>query len=371
MPLLAIIHLQSFGFILHAGFLAIPFLFFNKLAFKSLKFDFFEIWLVLSAVTGAVLLMRGLPLSVYIPQVIPTAIPPVLIILYKIFNVPAKKLDELITKTLKVSFYIGSAYFIAEWLLIQKLQLIPLCDFSTWFNGHEVDQYCAPGRSMMIGFLIFKDIGFAYLMGCYFSLEKDSVKKQLANFVLIFFTLVITDSITLIAIFFLILVVQNTRLIRKHFHYAFFAFLCMVAVFFHTSTFMRIMSYLTLELNLTNYLPVSVTCESLLFSLNGINSSCNSNEVHSLFYLYKFGILPTLGWYFSFLMSCYYFVKFKLTRIDNRLLYFNLVFVMNALHYSGAESWGINFIFVTILYLAHIKLQADEQAEQKTKREEL
>lgn len=355
MPLLALLHIQHYGFLFHLGFLVIPFLFYSKINIKNLSFGFFEIWLIVSLFSSALLLTAGMEKGIFVSQVLPILFPPALIVLFKILDVDESKLYKLLDSVLYYSFYIGSSYFIGEWLLVQKLKLFSQCDFSTWFNGHIVDQYCAPGRRMLIGFLIFKDFGLAFIMGSYFSLRKGSLKKQSINFVLIFLCLVLTDSITLIAIFFLLLIIQNASQIKKHFQIAFFIFLSLVSVFFQTSTFSRIMSYITLELNLTNYLPVYSGCDFKLYSLDSFNISCNSNEVHSLYYLIKFGILPTVCWYLAFIMSVFYIVKAELNKRNARLLYFNLVFVLSAIHYSGAESWGINFIFVMILYLANSK----------------
>jgi hypothetical protein len=182
------------------------------------------------------------------------------------------------------------------------------------------------------------------------------------------------------------------------------------ALFFYTDLYERYFAYLIvgqIHGALLNYFPRLEDCGTTLLvgKLTKPYNICEAREVHSLHWIIKYGLLTQIGWIFFslypiylFLKKCFYrfsyleiltfsivmtlasyFMKIKLWDIANFIFiliflilikkYSNkifqcipspkyffpiLAFIIPAIHYSGAELWGNNyvfFLFITLFYL--------------------
>lgn len=124
----------------------------------------------------------------------------------------------------------------------------------------------------------------------------------------------------------------------------------------------RIMIYLKNPEILTPFFNVPIgSClkVNLLLNFPTISNStvCSLKELHSFTQMNRWGILPTFGWYYLFLIipcKTYFNIKKNLNSYDAGELkkYYLplLMFVFSgALHYESAQAWGANYLFVILI----------------------
>lgn len=99
------------------------------------------------------------------------------------------------------------------------------------------------------------------------------------------------------------------------------------------------------------FLPETVYCSvsDFFVSPSFFNViGCRSREVNFLEPLFRYGALPTVAWYLPILFILIFSLKFFLKgrfHIPKVFLPF-WAFLIAGFHYSGVESWGINYFFV-------------------------
>lgn len=127
-------------------------------------------------------------------------------------------------------------------------------------------------------------------------------------------------------------------------------------VFFNSRTYERVIKYATIEREMVSKSVPSLEGCSLLKSLwvknFGVANGCDLGEVHLVKKaLSSVGIIPMLPWFIWFLLPIYIFLKRRKWSEDLRCPEFLgiISLYLCSLHYSPVESWGINFIFFTLV----------------------
>lgn len=354
MPILAFFNLQSYGFLVHV--LVILSLFFCARGFRpSVKeLKFYYLWLFFSGISLYLLTLIDLRYKESWRQLFSIMTPAVVPIILVSLKFDEKKFVNMLEKLLGSLFYVGSFYIIVEWVLL-KNQIFDQCKIASWFHGAHNSQYCNSGRPMVTGFYVFKDISLALIVATFFSF-KDWSNKKIIGFraFLLLINLIIVDSIT---IFFLVLPLTTLKFYKKIKGnvYLFYLVFIVIAFFFQfTYTYTRIHSYFIHELDLSRFLPEIAGCQwgrGILIDARH-SEFCDSREIHSMFYLFKFGLMPTIFWYSMIAHSAWIAMcQFLKNRQIMPILYFNVTMTMAMVHYSGIEGWGVNFLVASIYLL--------------------
>lgn len=354
-PILASVGLQSYGPYVHVLAIASIFTSASGIALNFKEIKFYVIWLLFSIVSIFVLKYNDPEFENSLRQLLSIMAPALVPFLIISLKIDTQKLNNNIGKLLSAIFYVGTIYVLFEWVLL-KNNVFNQCQIASWFTGTYNVQYCNTARQMVTGFYIFKDVSLALIVATFFSFKEWNNKKiVLIRVILLALSLIIVDSLTvlLFIIPLVLLKFYNSVMNNRKFYYLFFI-LCLFAFQF-TPSYERLNSYILHELDLSKFLPQIQGCQLGvgLFIDNQISQVCDSREVHSMFYLFKFGLLPTVFWYSMIAHSGIIALKQFLTRkaIDS-LLYFNIAMTMSMIHYSGIEGWGVNFLVVSIYLLA-------------------
>lgn len=355
LPLFAVMGIRSLGPILHVLVFLSPLLLYKKFSLSFKGFGPFVLLTVWSLVSSILLLAKGLAPGVYLAMIAPITAPFLFLLLIVVFANDLPSWEKVARLVLRIGFFSGSLYLFLEWLLISKFHVISQCDWASFLGGSYDAQYCDTNRYMLFGFFVYKDMSLAIIMGGFLSFSNWREKFwTCARVLLMIFSLFAVDSLVLSGVFLVLLGVRFRKQLKGNLLLPAFLFLSLLNMFLYTRSFRRLRDYLVNELNLHNFIPSTGGCsrENWFFTLDGTSQFCHSKEVHSLFYMFKFGVLATLSWYFSFLIVTVLFCWdwFK-DRPVTTLMYFPLVFILNAAHYSGAESWGVNFICFLVFYI--------------------
>lgn len=354
-PLFAAFNLREVGSILHIVTFLSPLIMYRNFSFDLRKFYLFSLLTIWSLLASAVLFYKGLDLKIWLEMVAPITMP-FLFVMGILFFSNDKKIWLKVTKTiLSIGFYGGSLYLLGEWFFIAQLKWMSQCEWASFVTNAYNIQYCDTNRVMPVGFFVYKDMSLAIIMAGFFSFENWKDKRLiLLRTALLLFSVLSVDSLILSGVFLLVLPIRFWSSIRGNLVFPLFLILSFVNIFLYSKSFVRIRDYLVNELNLNNFIPTVSGCSksTLFFQLDGAWLHCHSKEVHSLLYLFKFGVLATFSWYFIFLWMLLLCFK-DWIRFGNlaTLMFFPLVFIFNAVHYSGAESWGVNFLIFLIFYL--------------------
>lgn len=364
MPIVATLEIYQFSFIFHS-FLFISFLFLKdwKTKLQAPRAIYIS-WSLLAALSFVILFNIDVPKNLLKSQVLPFVVPAFFPLFLNILNIEKEKLLSFFYKLCTYIFYLGSFWFIGEYFFVHILKIVSQCDFASWLHGQENIQYCQTSRKMPVGFIIYKDISLSLLIGCYFLFKNIRLRNQIFNTVLILLNLVIVDSLTLFFTFFVILSLKHYNYIKNNFWKALILVLFSLNLFTFTNSFKRIFDYIFSDLDLSSFLPIysEPKWENIFYTAQGINEQWNSQEFHSLYYLFQYGFFATLPWYLFWIISLVLAIKeIKKHQKLTSFLIFNMVLVFSGLHYSGAEAWGINLIFCALTFLAIENLYKEKQ----------
>tara|TARA_Y100001958_G_C21241349_1_gene569191 strand:- start:945 stop:2120 length:1176 start_codon:yes stop_codon:yes gene_type:complete len=356
LPLFAFIGIRSMGPVLHILVFLSPLLLYKKFSLNFRGFGPFILVTVWSLVSTILFLAKGMSLGAYSSTIAPITTPFLLVFGILVFSNDVDSWRKVARWVLAISFYLGSMSLIAEWLVISKLNLISQCDWASFVANSFDSQYCNTNRFMPVGFFVYKDMSLAILLGGFFAFSNWKNKWEVAlRVALVLFSLWIVDSIVLTGIFLVVSVIRFYVVARRNLLlYATSLLLIFLNLFSYSRSFYRLRDYLVNELNLHNFIPSTGGCsdEFWLFQLDGASEYCSSKEIHSLLSMFRFGVLGTLSWYLSlavmFIIFCYDWIK---RRPITTLMYFPIVFIFNASHYSGIESWGVNYLSFIIFYV--------------------
>jgi hypothetical protein len=354
MPIIAIFKIQQFGFYFHVLILAAPL--FLKDNFSNFKIPrpIYIIWALVGAISFLVLLKIGVEKNFLKSQVLPFVIPCFFPAYLDLLNINTGRLKQFFERIALYTFYAGSIYIIVEYFAIHGIQLTSQCDYTAWFFGEKSSQYCNTMRKMPIGFLVYKDFSLSLILATFFSLKPKELKFKLLNISLVIVNMILVDSITLSFVFLAVITLKHIKFIKENIKTSLLIILILMNIFSFTPTFQRIFGYLLAELNLSTFLPIlnGFQFENLFFTKNGIGEFYNSQEFHSLFYLFRYGVLASIGWYSFWILSSIFIIKeiYLKNGLNSRLL-FNAVFLLSGLHYSGAETWGVNLLFCIVVFI--------------------
>jgi len=130
----------------------------------------------------------------------------------------------------------------------------------------------------------------------------------------------------------------------------------------------RMKTYIDAPSSLFNaYIPkLECSMSSLIWNnhpLSSVVSSCSFGELHVFSRIPEVGLVPELGWLFSLLIPAYFLTQYKgLSPRKRAICMFTFAFTFSALHYSGAEAWGNNYLYLFAL-AALLKTEHDSVLE--------
>jgi len=98
----------------------------------------------------------------------------------------------------------------------------------------------------------------------------------------------------------------------------------------------------------------------------GYNGMCSFSEIHSLSYIPEFGLIPMLPWLLVLFSPLYFFSQYKkLPRSVLPSLLMMICYLGGAIHYSGVENWGNNYVFLLgLLSILTISLNKKKLSDQ-------
>lgn len=359
LPILAAFGIQAYGYLGHLLLFLIPFFLKGGLKRGGRRFSRFHVVWVFISLFYFIYLLFNKSSFVQLRTASPFLVVSFFPLSLDYLGLCKKKLEEFVSIFLKFIFYFGSIWLLSEYVIIHFFNLLTQCGFASWLEGAESSLYCGTSRKMVFGFTNYKDTSVGIIVGSYFSFgKKGKVWERVTNTTLLLLSLIIVDSLTWFGVSVLLGGFCYWGEIKRKKKESFVIMLVVVNVFLLSPSYLRSLVYFYRELNLNSILPSFYGCniQSLIFNTGVLYKGCSSNEVHSLFYIFSYGFLPTLGWYCIWLFSLYAsFSKVRIGRRVRELLNFNLAFILAGVHYSGAESWGVNIIFMIIYYLAFQK----------------
>ncbi len=354
-PLFAVLNLRWLGSFLHIALLFSPALLFQGFSWKFERSRYFVFWAMWAFVMTIALFLKGLPPSVYMAMLASLFAPLVLPILIDVCSNKKEHWDQILREVLRIIFYVGTLYFFAEWIVVSRLQLISQCQLASYLANERSSQFCDTGRSMAVGFFIYKDMSLAIVMGAFLSFtDWANSRINALRFFLLTFSMAVVDSITLSGILLFLLPFRFRGTLRSGLALKLLFVLITLNLFVFSSSYGRIIGYFINELNLNVFLPSLEGCtwKNLFILTDGESQTCHSREMHSLFYLFKFGLMATLSWYFTLALIGWKFLRtFFVDKNVPPILFFPVVFLLNAVHYSGAEGWGVNYFMFVVLFL--------------------
>ena len=285
--------------------------------------------------------------------------------------------DELILfieKLLTVLIIISFILIFGEFVLL-KLNIFNVMQIHTWLKNSEttgvirINTFMGQGAVSGVG----SAAGAVYFT---FQLLNEFFETKKLNFrililiILALMTLCFCDSFTLFlayggAIFLMLWQFNKVISFKRYFKGRLLIELFVTAFIFYS--FVRILLIYSglrerfiayvymgqLKPALLNYLPVFNNCHfSSWFSLisTGQNSSCTPGEFHGLFLLFRYGIFLQLAWIFFYFYPLF-FIRFKKMDMKyyNGCFYALVAILITAIHYSGAEIWGNNYLLGSLM----------------------
>lgn len=79
----------------------------------------------------------------------------------------------------------------------------------------------------------------------------------------------------------------------------------------------------------------------------GYNLHCSFKEIHSLSYIPEFGLIPVLPWFVLLFSPLAFLWRWKkIPRAHLPALFMMICYLGGAIHYSGVENWGNNYLFI-------------------------
>lgn len=291
--------------------------------------------------------------------------------------------EKVMTIIANVYFYFGGFLIIAEFIAIYVLKLTTTHELQAWIyrgthSGIDLDYE----HLRRVGFLLTKEFGvigvlasWAYLATRAFKHSKGMFNLRIVmDLLFVAVAIFLADSILSIAlliVLFLVITSKHIEIWTKIRGWEIILGLICVMLFLKLSdTSLRIKGYSIGVVAVSKvFLPSISSCtwQTFVLPINPPGGNCAANELHAYFNIFKVGLPIMLGWYVCLVSPAFMMFKNWLNgHTSNPYLIMAFAFTLATMHYSGAETWGNNYLFLLSVYGAWIFTEQKGAAQKGT-----